>query len=245
MILKSFFLLCIFFSPLLFAQDEELNKTLRDELGVELKDKKKKDKSENPPPAKDEKKEVNPVQERYANSEEGSSTTLLWILVRIFLILAILVGAFYYILQFLNRNRNARYPVKGEMKLLSHLPLGQGRELQIVEVSGMLFVLGVSENSINLVKEITDPMVKERIFTAKDAYEPPVEDFFNQLYGAIKGKPRGTETQQANRVDDFEEEDEKLEEIQQRQKARLEEIKKERGKMQKKENDKNSKNLDF
>ncbi len=231
MILKSFFLLFLLFTPTLFSQDEELDKVLRDELGIEQKDKKKKDISQ--PSKKENLEQTDPVRERYVNSEESSSTTLLWILVRIFLVLAILIGVLYYILQFLSRNKGLRYPVKGEMRLISHLPLGAGRELQIVEVSGMLLVLGVSEHSITLIKEITDPLIKERIFLARDSFEPPKGNFIDELYKVVTGS-RVSKSQESQ-IETLEQETEILEEIQRRQKSKLEELKRERDRLQKKE----------
>jgi len=232
MILESFFLLFLLFTPSLYPQDEELNKLLRDELGIEQKDKKKKDTTQSLP-KKEDYEQNNPIRERYVNTEESSSTTLLWILVRIFLVLAILIGALYYILRFLNKNKGLKYPVKGEMRLISHLPLGAGRELQIVEVSGMLLVLGVSEHSITLIKEITDPLIKERIFLARDSFEPPKGNFIEELYKVVTGG-RVSKSQESQ-IETLEQETEILEEIQRRQKSKLEELKRERDRLQKKE----------
>ncbi|MCX7997666.1 MAG: flagellar biosynthetic protein FliO [Leptospiraceae bacterium] len=208
---------------LLFAWDispqasDELNKVLRDQLGIENKETPKKE-TQTPP-----KIEKNPVEERYSSKEETSESTLLWIMVRLTLILGILVFAFYYLSRYLKKQRVSRFPLKGDIRLISQAYLGAGKELQVVDVSGMLFVLGVTENSIQLIKEIHDPIIRERIYSALDSVEPPQNNFLEQLLQTIQDKPF------RSKHHSNEQEEAILEELQKRQKAKLEELKRERG----------------
>ncbi|MCB1177871.1 MAG: FliO/MopB family protein [Leptospiraceae bacterium] len=252
MISKTCFSLVLFFSLVfnssIFSQasgEEDLDKALRNELGQEEESREKKKsntKQTNPPPTKNV-EEKDPIRERYAVEEESSST-LLWILVKISLVLAILVGAFYYILQYLSKNKISRYPVQGEMKILSSIPVGPGKELQMVEISGMILVIGVSENSISMIKEIDDVNLKEKIFSARDSYEPPTETFVDYFLNSVKStkKPdifkKGNTSQRFNHSEE-EYDDRVLEELQLRQKERLEKLKKERNSLLKKDYDDN------
>ena len=54
--------------------------------------------------------------------------------------------------------RKAGVQVLGQdvAKVLSVIPLGQNKYLQIVDLAGKVLVLGVSDNSINLITEIDD-----------------------------------------------------------------------------------------
>jgi flagellar protein FliO/FliZ len=212
------------------STQEELDNALRKELGQETPTEKKK--SKNPKQTEKKTEEIDPIRERYESNNDESGSTLLWILVKISIVLGVLVGAFYYVLKYLSKNKIARYPVQGEMKVLSTLSLGPGKELQMVEVSGFLLVVGVSENSVQLIKEIDDRNVRERIFSIRDSYEPPTETFVDYFVNSIKNttiqKPiRKTREKEELRVVD-EMDEELLEEMQIRQRERLERLKKER-----------------
>lgn len=94
--------------------------------------------------------------------------------------------ALYYILKYVSKNREGRLPVRGEMSLLSSMMLGPNKQLQIVDVSGKLLVLGVADNGINLITEITDTEVKHRILQKKENFQPPEGGFLVTVLEQIK-----------------------------------------------------------
>lgn len=222
--MKIFFFLGAFLfvsgGVFLAQTQEDLNKALRDQLGIGNKETQKKENA----PTLPEKSEQNPVEERYSSKEESSGVTLLWILVRLFIVLGILLAAFYYITRYLRKNQSARFPLKGDIRLISQAYLGAGKEIQVVDVSGMLFVLGVTENSIQLIKEIHDPMIREKIYAALDAVEPPQENFFEHFLNSLQNRTKSNSSTS-------EQEEIILEEIQKRQQAKLEELKRKRGQL--------------
>jgi flagellar protein FliO/FliZ len=208
----------------IMSQTEDQDKELRKELGIEDKAKDK-----NAKPKTNPKEETNPVAERYLEKEE-SGPVLLWILVRIALVLAILVGASYYGLKYFNTNRAAKFPIKGAMRILSVLPISIGKQIQIVEVSGMLFVIGVSDQSITLIKEIDSQEMKQKIFMEVDTYEPPKENFLDTLFNLTKKEFSSVREKKSTEGSD----EEMMEEFKQRQINYLEKIKKEREELEKK-----------
>ncbi|EMO63828.1 flagellar biosynthetic protein FliO [Leptospira borgpetersenii serovar Pomona str. 200901868] len=105
---------------------------------------------------------------------------------RVVFILGLLCVALYYILKYVSRNREGRLPVRGEMSLLSSMMLGPNKQLQIVDVSGKLLVLGVADNGINLITEITDTEVKHRILQKKENFQPPEGGFLVTVLEQIK-----------------------------------------------------------
>jgi flagellar protein FliO/FliZ len=213
--------------------NDDLDQELRREMGAQdTKVQKAKDGSINTEPAL----ETNPVKERYnvGTEEDGS---LLWILVKITMVFAILAILFYYALRFLSINRNERFPVKGLMRVLSSLPISGGKEVQIIDVGGMLFVLGISEGGITLIKEIDSQEIKEKIFQVRDTAEPTQENFVDVLLKNFKG----TETLQSI-IGGIQKttppsEDDVVEEIKSRQIERLDKLRKERQDILKKDVD--------
>ncbi len=168
----------------------------------------------------------NPVEERYKPSSEGPS--LAGILFRIVLVLGILCGAAYWILRTIAKTRDSRLPVHGEMNLLGSLVLGTNKQLQIVEVTGQIFVLGVADNGINLISEITDTETKARLQRMKDEFQPPEGGFLvavleqlKDLNTKITGKSEEDEPRFVSSPGERKEKQKKL-------KQKLDEIKKER-----------------
>ncbi|WP_001211504.1 flagellar biosynthetic protein FliO [Leptospira interrogans] len=128
--------------------------------------------------------ESNPVEERYRPKDEGPG--IAGTLLRVVFILGLLCAALYYILKYVSKNREGKLPVRGEMSVLSSLIIGPNKQLQIVEVSDRLLVLGVADNGINLITEISDPEVKHRILQKKETFQPPEDGFLVTVLEQIK-----------------------------------------------------------
>lgn len=133
------------------------------------------------------KEETNLIQERYAeNSDDSPSAT--WILLKILFILAILVGAGYYLILQMQKSKSAKYPVKGFMKVLSSLPLSATQSVQIIEVGGRTLVLGVADGSVSLLTEVTAPDEKSQIQKLKEEADPYVPNFLETVLESLQSK---------------------------------------------------------
>jgi flagellar protein FliO/FliZ len=227
--IRFFFTVCLFFSLGIYSQTkEELDSVLQQELGQTTKTQVKESKS---------KEEVNPVQERYKSNEDSGS--LLWTLVKVIFVFGVLTAIMYYVLKYIAQTRNSLYPVKNMMKVISAISIGPNKQLQIVEVSGMLFVLGVSDSSIQLIKEIESSTIKERIFQERDSFEPSKENFFEQFSKNLSSIDLKNTFKQNTTTKQTSEED-VLNEIKQRQLDRLEKLKQERTNLSSKKKDDSS-----
>lgn len=156
--------------------DEEMDKALQNELGINKQTENQKATPKNT--------EVNPVEERYKPKEESSS--VLWTLLKVIFVFGILTAIMYYALKFLASTRQNLFPIKNVIRVLSSTAISPNKQLQIVEVSGMLFLIGVSDSSISLIKEIEQADIKQKIFQERDSYEPPKEEFGNFLSNTLK-----------------------------------------------------------
>lgn len=65
--------------------------------------------------------------------------------------------------------------------VLSILPLGPNRSVCVVELAERVFVLGVTEHSISLLKEITDPEEIERLHRNSLAVSGGMDIFSSQM----------------------------------------------------------------
>ncbi|MBV6494071.1 MAG: hypothetical protein LDLANPLL_02097 [Turneriella sp.] len=113
--------------------------------------------------------------------------SLLWQFVRTLLTLAILIAIFYGVFRLYKFKRNLPSQEFSAVTSLYEFPLGTNQRLQIIELAGRLMVLGVSEQSVELLSEITDKYTIDRIKLdcAEDNKKPKV-DFLTELSRAIK-----------------------------------------------------------
>lgn len=131
--------------------------------------------------------ETNLIQERYAENPDDSPSAT-WILLKILFILAILVGAGYYLILQMQKSKSAKYPVKGFMKVLSSLSLSATQSVQIVEVGGRTLVLGVADGSVSLLTEVTAPDEKSQIQKMKEEADPYVPNFLETVLESLQSK---------------------------------------------------------
>ncbi|MCB1190257.1 MAG: flagellar biosynthetic protein FliO [Leptospiraceae bacterium] len=212
---------------------DDINSELKKELGTPPEKKPEKEPEEKEIPKKIENRETqpNPIEDRYLNRKENEES-LIWILIKIIFIFGFLTAAMYYVLKYIAKNRNSRFPAQDSMKLLASLPLASNKQLQIVDISGMLLLIGVSDNSVNLIKEIVEPDIKTQIYQVQDSYEGPTESFFDLALKSFQNldlKSHFTSSQNKESNVSYEKgEDEIVDEIKMRQMEILEKIKKER-----------------
>lgn len=81
-----------------------------------------------------------------------STLAYLFSLVAVFAVVAVMA---YFAAKFIGSRFNAGMSAGGG-KVLENLPLGPNRSVCIVEMAGRVFLLGVTDGSINLLGEITD-----------------------------------------------------------------------------------------
>ncbi len=79
-----------------------------------------------------------------------------WLIVKTIFILGTIVGIFYYFLRYVTKKAGIQVLGTDAIHVLSMVPIGQNKYLQIIDLAGKVFVLGVSENNINLITEIKD-----------------------------------------------------------------------------------------
>ena len=224
LVVNIVFVLVVGFSGLYAGERDEMDQILQKELGTDPTKQTLEDNSKKP---QDKKKEpVNPVEERYRVEEEP--TSLLWTLVKVILVFGILTASMYYVLRFISKNRQNMYPVKDMMRVLASLPLAPNKQIQIVDVAGMLLVVGVSDGSVNLIKEIESNDIKEKIYHSKETHEPQSENFLEVFMGTFKNLDFKNPISKNQATPENRDEEEIMDEIKFRQLERLEKLKNER-----------------
>ena len=83
-----------------------------------------------------------------------SSPSGIWIFVKMILFLAIVIALIYVMLWFFKRNSKAKNDDDPFLRSVSSINLAPGKSVQIVTFMNKAFIVGVSDNSVNLISEI-------------------------------------------------------------------------------------------
>lgn len=96
-------------------------------------------------------------------ADETETQSYGWLIFKTIIIIALLVGGFYYFFRFVTKK--AGMPIFGREigQVLSIVPLGQNKYLQIVDLAGKVLVLGITETNVNFITEITEKEQIDRI----------------------------------------------------------------------------------
>lgn len=123
----------------------------------------------------------------YENTDPRPTSISWWstiaYLVSLFAIFIFVVGLAYFAARFLG-GKFAQQKLGYGGKILSHLPLGPNRSVCVIEMSGRVFMLGVTEHSITLLTEITDVDEIDRLHREDLAFGK-MPDMFSQQFGTL------------------------------------------------------------
>jgi flagellar protein FliO/FliZ len=124
--------------------------------------------------------------------EEGSlSVFSAWDFIRMVLILAAVIGVIYTIFHFLKRSGNPKFQETRLIKVLSSKTLTGARALHLVEVGNQIFLVGTSENAVNLVSEILDKETVDGLKLQSANVDVNEKRSFSTLLGQAFGKAAG------------------------------------------------------
>ncbi len=102
---------------------------------------------------------------QYQEAKPAGSSSALSTLSYIFSLIitfALVIGLAYFASRFLGK-RMGISSAMGNQKIISTLSLGANRGIYVVEIAGKFLVLGVTEQNITVLQEITDSMEIEKI----------------------------------------------------------------------------------
>jgi flagellar protein FliO/FliZ len=116
--------------------------------------------------------------------------------IKIIIILGLIVLVIYLIFRFLRKALKIKDDVGDKAVILSSQSLGPGKWIQVVYITGKYLILGVTNDSVNLIMEITDPKEIERLDLQINTRKTEEgNSFIDILSGIIKGKPKDEEGQ--------------------------------------------------
>ncbi len=124
----------------------------------------------------------------YASEPFGTGNTLLN-LFKIIAVLAVIVILIVFLIRFLGR-RNRLLMSGRSIRTLGAMGLGPNKSVQIIEVGGSLYVIGVGED-VTMLDKITDPAEVALIVSAFEDEMATQNNVLAPLIGKFKAKLRG------------------------------------------------------
>jgi len=86
-----------------------------------------------------------------------------WLIIKTIIVLGSLVGGFYYFFRFVTKKAGIQVLGRDVVQVLSIVPLGQNKFLQVVDLAGRILVLGISDSGIHLITEVKEKEEIDRI----------------------------------------------------------------------------------
>jgi flagellar protein FliO/FliZ len=111
-----------------------------------------------------------------------------WLIFKTIFVMGVLVAGFYYFFKFITQKVAITAIGQEVITILSVVPLGQNKFLQVVDIAGKVYVLGVSDNTINLITEIKDKDDIDRIRLLSSKSTPPKQGGFQEYLSTQLGK---------------------------------------------------------
>ena len=123
-------------------------------------------------------------------------TFTVWDFLRMFLVLLFIGAAIYGLIFLLKKASTGKYDESDLINIISSKSVSAGKTLHIVEVGNQMMLLGVSDDSINHLADITDKETYERIKLYKGENEAPKSgSFYSYLSDVINpGRKKGKKT---------------------------------------------------
>jgi len=115
-----------------------------------------------------------------------------WLIIKTIFVLGLFVGGFYYFYKFVRQKSGLNLTGQEAIRILSTVSLGANKFIQIVDVAGKVFLLGVTDNNINLLTEVKDRDEIDRIRLLSSSSTPAqgvsFQEFLIERVGWVRDK---------------------------------------------------------
>jgi len=107
------------------------------------------------------------------------------------LILGVFTLGLYYLFKYIAKKQGLSLPSLDLVKVITSVPIGTNKFIQIIEVGNKYFLIGATENNISLISEITDKetissikILKNKVPSEKPNTDITFRSFLNNVIGS-------------------------------------------------------------
>lgn len=112
---------------------------------------------------------------------QREETSYGWLIFKTFIVIGLLAAGFWYFYKFIVKKTGLPNIGTQAIKVLAVTPLGANKSLNIVDIGGHIFLLGVTDSNINLITEIQNHEEIDRIKLMSSKSVPVQDKNFTQF----------------------------------------------------------------
>jgi len=136
---------------------------------------------------------ITPKEFEYSKPQKAESPSYFILLLKTFLILLVFGVGVYYIFKYISKKQGFLPVSTNIIKLISTVPVGTNRFVQLIEVGTHYYLIGSTESGITLLSEISDNESINMIKIQQNKVKPMQANvtffqFIKDLIGHIPGK---------------------------------------------------------
>lgn len=127
---------------------------------------------------------------QFSDPKEQKGPNYFTMFIKTLFILGVFGVVIYYVFKYISKKQGLSFPKLNVLNIITSLPIGTNRFIQIIEVGKTYYLIGSTENQINLLDEITDKELIDRINVLKNKKEVETEPvsfagFMNEIFGNV------------------------------------------------------------
>ena len=127
------------------------------------------------------------------DSVSGGAPSTLWLFIRMIFVLALVIVCIYVLVYFLKKGFTQRSPESPFLKRAVSLTLAPGKAVHVITMPGKAWLVGTGESSVNLIGEITDKELVDRLILEADKVPSEKPKDFAGILAAFTATAKQTE----------------------------------------------------
>ena len=141
------------------------------------------------------------VEDQNNNDQAAENRSLVtftvWDFLRMILVLSVVAGSIYGLVFLLKKASTGKYDESELINVISGKTVAPGKSIHIIEVGNQMMVIGISDDSISHISDITDKETYEQIKLYKgNNSEPAGDSFYSYLSKVINPGKKGKKKMQ-------------------------------------------------
>jgi len=145
---------------------------------------------------------ISPPSEDFS-SEQSLKTNTTWQFIKLILVLILVIVCIYGIVWFLKKTSNPNFQPDPYLKKVAALNLSPGKSVFIVSTPTQAFLVGTSDNSVNLIGEINDKDLIDSMNLAAEKVPTAKPKDFASILASFFPKGNTDETEEFEEFDDY------------------------------------------
>ncbi len=109
-------------------------------------------------------------QDNASSQNTRKSSSGIWVFIRMIFVLAVIIGLLYLFLRLYKKNKNVQQSEDPFLRLITSLSLGPGKSIYLLTVIDKAYLLGATDENINLLGQIDDKEVVEAMNVYADTH---------------------------------------------------------------------------